>query len=321
MRKRNNNKLVTILSALVIILSVIFVIAHFASSKSSKPKDNANAGTTVTQQDKTEKEETENSGTKASVTTGATTAATTAKTETVTEKAAAIPPVTTEKYDGTARYAAFTFDDGPSPTITNEVLKVLRDNNARATFFILGQNAKAYPNIVKNIVNSGCEVGSHSYSHKNYAKLTSSEIKSDLSNSVKAIEEVSGTTVRLFRLPYGSKSDTVKQSINLPIILWSYDTRDWAYKIKKNDKRSASQIEADRKAIVNKLLNSIRDGEIVLMHDMNKMTLDVCKEVIPALVKDGWKIVSVSELAAMRDKELKSGTIYSMPIKDAKKTS
>ncbi|MCR4616093.1 MAG: polysaccharide deacetylase family protein [Clostridiales bacterium] len=310
MKKRNKN-IVNILSVLVIVLSVAFVIIHFSSSKST-PKDNGVTGTTASQSDKAGTEEATAPGSTADTTAG-TSAAPATEAATV-----APPPVTTEKYDGEARYAAFTFDDGPNATITNEVLKVLKENNARATFFILGQNAKTYPNIVKNIVDAGCEVGTHSYSHKNYSKLSADEIKSDLSSSIKAIEEVSGTTVRLFRAPYGAYNNTVKESVNRPIILWSYDTRDWAYKIKKNDSRSAAQIEADKKSIENKLLNFIRDGEIVLMHDMNKMTLDVCKDVIPKLVKDGWKIVSVSELAAMRGKELTNGTVYSRPIVEQK---
>ena len=305
--KKRKKTLINLLSVLVIVLSIVFMVIHLVSSRSKTPADSGETVTTASQTDESKTETT-------------TMPVTTTTQPTTEERTAAPTPVTTEKYDGAARYAAFTFDDGPNATITNEVLKVLKENNVRATFFILGQNAKEYPQIVKNIVNAGCEVGTHSYSHKNYSKLTAEEIKADLSNSIKTIEDISGTPVRLFRAPYGSYNSTVKESVNRPIILWSYDTRDWAYKIKKDDKRSAAQIEADKNEIVNKLLNSIRDGEIVLMHDMNKMTLDVCKDVIPKLVKDGWKIVSVSELAAMRGKELKNGTVYSMPIKESKST-
>ena len=121
---------------------------------------------------------------------------------------------------------AFSFDDGPSRKNTEKILKALDKNNARATFFMLGQNAKYYPDLVKKVEESGNEVAGHSWNHPLLTKLGKKGVKKQMSRMNEAIASVTGSDVGLLRPPYGSINRTVKNTVKDPLILWSIDTLD-----------------------------------------------------------------------------------------------
>lgn len=111
---------------------------------------------------------------------------------------------------------ALTYDDGPNPKATNAILDVLEKYDARATFFDLGSLVEKYPDVVKREEALGCEVGSHSYDHKNFNKLTNAEIAADVQKTAAAFRKVLGRDPAIFRPPYGNCKDSVKNSCRCP---------------------------------------------------------------------------------------------------------
>ena len=190
---------------------------------------------------------------------------------------------------------AFSFDDGPSRKNTEKILKALDKNNARATFFMLGQNAKYYPDLVKKVEESGNEVAGHSWNHPLLTKLGKKGVKKQMSRMNEAIASVTGSDVGLLRPPYGSINRTVKNTVKDPLILWSIDTLDW------------KTLNADKTA--DAILKQARDGDIILMHDIHAPTAEAVKKVLPKLEKKGFQVCTVSELLEARNITLYPGDV------------
>lgn len=151
---------------------------------------------------------------------------------------------------------ALTFDDGPDPFFTPQILDVLRDYKAQATFFCIGLNIRSYPSIVKRICDEGHIVANHTWSHPYLPSLSKSDSVWQLTTTTCMIEQVIGVQPAFFRPPYGSYDLATLMGINscnLVTTLWSLDSKDW----------SKPGIEA----IVERIINNTRNGSIVLMHD------------------------------------------------------
>jgi len=196
------------------------------------------------------------------------------------------------------KMVALTFDDGPGP-YTERLLKCLKNNNARATFFMVGTSVTAYPSVVAKVSEAGCEIGNHSWSHPNMLSVSSAEVSSQISRTSAAIVAAGGTKPKLCRLPYGSGAWTgwVLSAAGLPSIYWSIDTRDWANR--SNPQHTVSAV-----------LNYVQDGDIVLMHDIHQATVTAAETIIPALIRRGYQLVTVSELAQFKGVTLKTGNTY-----------
>lgn len=193
------------------------------------------------------------------------------------------------------KLVALTFDDGPGP-YTKEIVKKLKNNNAKATFFVLGQRVSMFSDVLKYTYDNGCEIGNHSFDHTILSYVGSSEIKSQMSKTDSAIKNVVGITPALMRPPGGGVNSTVQKYVGKPIIYWSIDTLDW---------KTRSKSET-----VNCVMNNVKDGSIVLMHDIHEPTKDAALELIPKLKNKGYELVTVSELAKFKGKELKDGVVY-----------
>lgn len=194
------------------------------------------------------------------------------------------------------KYIAFTYDDGPSK-YTSKILKTLNEYGCSATFFQVGNRVGNYKSVEKKIKASDSEIGNHSYTHANLGRSSASKIKSELNKTNKKIKKIAKVSPTLIRPPYGSTSKTLKKNAKAPLILWSIDTLDWKH-------RSTSKTA---KAI----MKNPKDGDIVLMHDLYKPSYKATQKVVPELIKKGYKIVSVSELAKIKEKKLKKGKTYS----------
>jgi len=190
---------------------------------------------------------------------------------------------------------AFTFDDGPS-IYTKNVVDALVLNNSKATFFELGNRMKYNQDEVRYVYESGMEVGSHTYAHKNLNKLSDSEIDEEINSTNIIFNEITGDNIKLLRPPYGNSNEKVKSRVNTPIITWNVDTNDW--------------LTRDSEAIYNHILDNVSDGDIVLMHDIYPETLEAIKKVIPVLRERGYKITTVSELAKEKGVILENGKVY-----------
>ena len=199
------------------------------------------------------------------------------------------------KVDPTKPMVALTFDDGPS-IYTKEILDQLEKYNAHATFFVVGERVSSYASTIKRAYNIGCEIGNHSWSHPNLASISVKSMKSEISRTDAAIEKVIGKKAALLRPPYGSVDSDVRKNAGKPLIHWSIDTLDWKT---RNSSKTISSV-----------LNNVRDGSIVLMHDIYSATRTAAVSLIPTLISRGYQLVTVSELAAYHGTNLKNGSVY-----------
>lgn len=196
------------------------------------------------------------------------------------------------------RMVALTFDDGPHPTHTAAILDVLEQYGAKATFFDLGSLVERYPDIVRREAALGCEVGSHSYDHKNFNKLSAEAIRADVAATEAAFQAALGHSPASFRPPYGNCNANVKNLIPLPIYLWSVDTLDWK-------SRSAEAIMKAVKA------EGDLDGKVILMHGIYASSAEATAQLVPYLQEQGYTLVTVSELIQSKHGETpQAGKLY-----------
>ena len=201
------------------------------------------------------------------------------------------------KYDETKQrpMIALTFDDGPGE-YTEELINCLVENNAKATFFMLGQNVEAYPEIAKELSDAGMELGNHSYSHPDLVTIGAEAAAQQVSNTDAALKAATGFEATVRRPPGGSFNDSVKAAIDHPLIIWSIDTRDWATK----SEDQTYQV----------VMDNAQDGSVVLMHDIHEWSVKAAIRMIPDLIAKGFKLVTVSELAEAKGETLQSGNAY-----------
>lgn len=183
------------------------------------------------------------------------------------------------------KMVALTFDDGPFVSKTPKILKILDEYDARATFFVLGRYVQRHPELAQQILDAGCEVGSHSWFHDKQTALDSEQRAEDFAMTAEAFAEATGAVPYLFRAPYGAVNDEVKADIagqKMLSVLWSLDTEDWRAK-------SADQV-------YNAVMDNVKNGDIILMHENAAYTVEVLPRVLAALRDEGYIVVTVSEL-------------------------
>ena len=187
-------------------------------------------------------------------------------------------------------YIAMTFDDGPHPKNTPRLLTMLRERNIKATFYVIGQSVDLYPQILRNTVAEGHEIGNHSHTHRLLSKLSDAEIRKELSSCRDAVARAAGVQPRTMRPPYGGllqrQREWVHAEYNYPTILWSVDPLDW--------KRPGASVISSR------ILAGASSGGIVLAHDLHAQTVDAMPATLDALLRRGFKFVTVSQLLAMK---------------------
>lgn len=210
----------------------------------------------------------------------------------VTVKGAGVPadPVAAfGSVDPTRPMIALTFDDGPKTSVTSRILDSLQANRGRATFFMLGTNVNNNAGVIKRMVEQGCEVANHTHDHKYISKISDGEIVSQLASTNQKIAAVCGVSPVLMRPPGGyinAHSQSVVGGLGMSAIMWSIDTRDWQH-------RNAQKT-------IDTVLSQVKDGDIILMHDIYSTTADAAVVLIPELTARGYQLVTVSELAAYR---------------------
>lgn len=201
--------------------------------------------------------------------------------------------------DPTKPMVALTYDDGPG-RYTDRLLDCLKANDAKATFFMVGSSVPSYQSTVKRMAEMGCELGNHSYSHPTFSSLSNASIYSQVSKTAQNIKAASGKEPTVFRLPYGdgSSNSRVLGALGLPSIYWSIDTRDWAN-------------TGSPQHTISSVLNNVKSGDIILMHDIHYSTVVASETIIPTLKKRGFQLVTVSQLAKYKGKTtLKTGVTY-----------
>ncbi len=199
-------------------------------------------------------------------------------------------------FDPTKKTVALTFDDGPNGSKTLRLVELLHQNKMHATFFMVGNRMATAPDVIKEVLKTGNEVGSHSYNHKNLTRLTKEELLEEEKSTNLIYKSITGQDLKLLRPPYGNVNDTMKQNLNLTFINWNLDTEDWRYR--------------NTNHIYDSVINKVKDGDIILMHDLYETTIKAVEKLLPELYVRGFQVVSVSELANIKGQTLEVHKVY-----------
>lgn len=180
--------------------------------------------------------------------------------------------------------AALTFDDGPGPH-TSYLLDVLRDKNAKASFFVLGSKVARQASLLQRMKQEGHHIGNHTWNHPNLTKLAAGDVASEVSRTNDAIRQAIGSAPTTIRPPYGATNAAVNSQfaqLGVASIMWSVDTRDWA--------------DRDSAIVCQRAVGSAQSGSIILLHDIHKTSVDAVPCIIDGLQKQGFQLVSIDTL-------------------------
>ena len=202
---------------------------------------------------------------------------------------AGAPKITFSQCHVDGPYIAMTFDDGPHAANTPRLLDMLKQRKIHATFFVVGQCAAEFPDIMKRIVAEGHEIANHSWSHPQLSSMSDSGVRDQLQKTHDAIVQTTGVTPKIMRPPYGAFTARQRSWANgvwgYKCILWDVDPLDWKV-------RNAEHVKHE-------ILKATVAGSIILSHDIHKTTVDAMPETLDGLLAKGFKFVTVSELIAM----------------------
>ena len=203
------------------------------------------------------------------------------------------PTVTSEPVR--QKFIALTFDDGPNPPYTDEIVEYLHTQHIRATFFLVGMAVAAHPEVVRREVRYGDAIGNHTWDHAHLVLLSRAHVEREITSAESEIEHVSGIHTTLFRPPFGARDFLVldvARRLGYQVIMWSVPLPgDWT--------RPAPQLIASR------VLKYVKDGSIIVLHDGNRgkpadrrNTVEATKLIVTALKLQGYKFVTVPQLMA-----------------------
>ena len=205
-------------------------------------------------------------------------------------------PRATWRMDKKEKAVYLTFDDGPIPEATPFILKTLAEFNIHATFFMVGDNVRKHPELYKQIVEAGHQVGNHSYDHAALDRLTPAQALADLEKNDALLRELLGDGDYWVRPPYGLLTDDEAARLTVPLVNWSVDTEDWRTK--------------DCDKILDVIYRCTGDGDIVLLHDRYLNTVDAALKAVAHLQQQGYVFVTVSELLAIKNIVPEPGVTY-----------
>lgn len=191
------------------------------------------------------------------------------------------------------KVVALTFDDGPNPATTNQALDTLSKYGIKATFFVLGKNVSGNEEILKRMKADGHVIGNHSWSHPILSQLSLDEAKKQITDTEDVLTKVLGSSSKLMRPPYGAITDDIRNSLDLSFIMWDVDSLDWKSK--------------NEAAILTEIQREVKNGSIILMHDIHAETVNTLPKVIDYLKGKGYDFVTVPDLL---DSRLQAHQLY-----------
>ncbi len=184
--------------------------------------------------------------------------------------------------DEDSKKIAITFDDGPHPYYTEQLLDGLKERGVKATFFVTGMHAEQYPELIQRMSKEGHLIGNHTYSHIQLSSSNGEAFKEELIRTSETIEKLTGQEVQYVRPPYGTWDKKFEKELNMFPVLWTIDPLDWC---------------SDNVAgIVQKVTAKVKENAIILMHDEYKSTVTAALQVIDELTEEGYEFVTVDEL-------------------------
>ena len=186
-------------------------------------------------------------------------------------------------------YVALTFDDGPSPALTPQVLDILNRYGAKGTFFVVGRSVSRNSSILARAVAEGHEIGAHTWSHIKMTASGTQRVISEMDRTNDAILSATGIVPKIMRPPYGAVNSNLmslmKSRYGMSTIMWDVDTRDWQH--------------PGVSVVTQRAVGRARPGSIILLHDIHESTLHAVEGIVSGLQARGFKMVTVSELLAL----------------------
>ncbi len=180
------------------------------------------------------------------------------------------------------RKIAITFDDGPHPSYTAQLLDGLKERGIHATFFVTGEHAEANPEIIKRMQEEGHLIGNHTYSHIQLTEKNREIFREELIRTNEIIEEITGEEVQYVRPPYGSWDKSFEKELNMFPVLWNVDPLDWCSK--------------NVACITRKIVSKAEENDIILMHDYYETSVTAALRAIDELMEEGYTFVTVEEI-------------------------
>ncbi len=177
---------------------------------------------------------------------------------------------------------ALTFDDGPHPKYTEQLLDGLKERGVQATFFVTGEHASLHPDIIERMNKEGHVIGNHTYSHIQLTEGNRENFKQELIETNRVIADITGEEVIYVRPPYGSWDKSMEKELNMIPVLWSVDPLDWCLQ--------------DASSVVSRVMKNAEENDIILMHDYYESSVTAALQIVDELQKKGYLFVTVEEI-------------------------
>lgn len=190
--------------------------------------------------------------------------------------------VTAYREDMSVKKVALTFDDGPHPRYTARLLEGLRKRNVRVTFFVLGQSAELYPDLIREMAQDGHLIGNHTYSHIQLTRRNGQRFAEELQKTDAVIYEITGQHTEFVRPPYGAWNKRYEESLNMIQVLWNVDPLDWCC--------------SDAGTVVSRVLEKTDENSIILLHDVYASSVEAALAIVDELSARGYEFVTVDEI-------------------------
>lgn len=214
-----------------------------------------------------------------------------------TETVETVANVTEQAPAPRSKAVALTFDDGPSRANDGRILDTLKKYDAHATFFVLGDRARVDGDILQMYLEAGCEIGSHSWNHPRLDKIKWKKVESQINRTFNIVKKLTkGYEIEYLRPPYGAISNKMRKKLKVPMILWSVDTLDWET---RNPKKIFKEVK-----------KQVKDGDIILLHDIHETTAEAVEKIVPWLQEQDYDMLTVGELMERKGKKLEGGKAY-----------
>lgn len=194
---------------------------------------------------------------------------------------------------------AMTFDDGPHATFTPRLLDILKERNIKATFYVVGKCAKAYPHIIRRILEEGHEIGNHTWDHKALNSMSDQQVRNELQMTEDAVFEASGYRMRSMRPPYGATNLRLNQmwfkEFGYPTMMWSVDPLDW------KNRNSAT--------VTSRIVSNVHKGAIILAHDIHGTTVNAMPSTLDQILAKGYRFLTVGQLLNLEKNSMPVGVV------------
>ncbi|MCI8899180.1 MAG: polysaccharide deacetylase family protein [Lachnospiraceae bacterium] len=193
-----------------------------------------------------------------------------------------IDPVPSGLAPADIRRTALTFDDGPHPVYTEQLLDGLKERGVHATFFVTGEHAELHPDIIRRMHDEGHLIGNHTYSHIQLTASNRDQFKNELIQTNEILYEITGEEIQYVRPPYGSWDKQLETDLNMFPVLWNVDPLDWR--------------TANANRVAKAVISKVSENDIILMHDYYDTSVEAALMIVDELMLQGYEFVTVDKI-------------------------